>query len=259
MKQAMIFAAGLGTRLKPLTDTMPKALVPVEGEPMLKRVILRLKAMGMDRVVVNVHHFADMIIDYLAENNNFGMDIRISDEREQLLDTGGGLKKAGPLFDPSAPILVHNVDILSNLDLQRFYDEHGDADASLVVSKRETSRYLLFDIDNVLCGWVNVKTGEVKTPYIDVSIMSLEDLRLCFKFYAFSGIHIFNQSLFKEMESWEDRFSIIDFYLNSCNKYQIKGCLYDDLKVLDIGKPETLANAGAFLDDLNKISNNINI
>ena len=170
--QAMIFAAGLGTRLKPLTDTMPKALVRVGGEPLIKRVIENLARAGVDRIVVNVHHFAGQIIDYLKENNNFGLDIRISDETSGLLETGGGIKKAAPLFAPDAPILIHNVDILSNVDLKKFYiaasvreerrvkSEEGrgvseerrtkseeGVDAVLLVSWRKTKRYLLFDDD----------------------------------------------------------------------------------------------------------------
>ena len=121
MKQAMIFAAGLGTRLKPITDTMPKALVPVGGQPLLWHVVQKLKAAGFGRIVVNVHHFAQQIVDYLQANENFGLDIRISDESEQLLETGGGIKKALPLFDPESPILIHNVDILSNADLSTIY------------------------------------------------------------------------------------------------------------------------------------------
>lgn len=119
----MIFAAGLGTRLKPLTDTMPKALVRVGGEPLLGRVIFRLKEAGFTRIVVNVHHFADQVIDYLKGNDNFGLDIHISDERDALLDTGGGIKKAMPFFDTSQPILIHNVDILSNVNLGQLYEE----------------------------------------------------------------------------------------------------------------------------------------
>ena len=122
MKQAMIFAAGLGTRLKPLTDTMPKALVRVGGQPLLWHVIQKLKAAGYELLVVNVHHFAEQIVDYLKANDNFGLDIRISDETDGLLETGGGIKKALPLFDPSEPILIHNVDILSNLDLSKTTD-----------------------------------------------------------------------------------------------------------------------------------------
>lgn len=152
----MIFAAGLGTRLKPLTDTMPKALVPVGGQPLLWHVIMKLKKSGYERIVVNVHHFADQIIDYLRLNDNFGLDIRISDEREQLLETGGGIKKALPLFDPSEPILIHNVDILSNLDLNQL---PTDAPV-LVVSQRQTKRYLQFDDEQRLVGWKNIETGK---------------------------------------------------------------------------------------------------
>lgn len=158
MKQVMIFAAGLGTRLKPLTDTMPKALVRVGGQPLLWHVIMKLKAAGYERMVINVHHFADQIIDYLESNGNFGVDIRISDERDGLLETGGGIKKALPLFDPESPILIHNVDILSNLDFNTL-----PTDAPLlVVSPRQTKRYLLFDETLRLQGWTNIETGEVK-------------------------------------------------------------------------------------------------
>ena len=166
MKQAMIFAAGLGTRLKPLTDTMPKALVPVAGEPLLHHVVMKLKDAGYERIVVNVHHFADQIIDYLNANHNFGIDIRISDERDGLLETGGGIKKALPLFDSQSPILIHNVDILSNLDLTNdWLNSETPPDALLLVSRRKTKRYLLFDEENLLDGWTNIETGEVKSPY----------------------------------------------------------------------------------------------
>ena len=131
----MIFAAGLGTRLKPLTDTMPKALVRVGGEPLIKRVIMNLAAAGVDRIVVNVHHFAEQIIDYLKDNDNFGLDIRISDETAGLLETGGGIKKAAPLFDPADPILIHNVDILSNVDLREFYQIASQSEKGKVKSE----------------------------------------------------------------------------------------------------------------------------
>ena len=187
MKQAMIFAAGLGTRLKPLTDTMPKALVPVGGQPLLWHVIMKLKAAGYERIVVNVHHFAQQIIDYLQANANFGLDIRISDERQQLLETGGGIKKALPLFDANAPILIHNVDILSNLDLCAL-----PMDAPLlVVSERKTKRYLQFDDTMRLVGWKNIETGELKGS---------EGRSL-----AFSGIHIFHPSLAPLLSDWPER------------------------------------------------------
>ena len=123
MKQAMIFAAGMGTRLKPITDIMPKALVKVAGVPLLQRVILKLKADGFSRIVVNVHHFSQQILDFLSANDDFGVDIRISDESDMLLETGGGLKKASALFDTDSPVLIHNVDILSNVDLRQLYNK----------------------------------------------------------------------------------------------------------------------------------------
>ena len=154
----MIFAAGLGTRLKPLTDHMPKALVPVAGKPMLEHVILKLIASGFDEIVINVHHFAEQIIDFLKEKNNFGIKIWISDETEELLDTGGGIKKASSLLNE--PFLVHNADILSNVDLKTLYDFHiaSENDATLLVSPRKTVRYLLFNQTNRLCGWINKDT-----------------------------------------------------------------------------------------------------
>lgn len=168
--QAMIFAAGLGTRLKPLTDTMPKALVRVGDKSLIERVIEKLKGAGADRIVVNVHHFASQIVDYLKDNANFGTDIRVSDETDKLLDTGGGIKKAASLFDADRPVLIHNVDILSNVDLAHLYAMHGDCAATLVVSSRKTKRYLLFDGDMRLKGWTNIETGEVRSPYPDLKV-----------------------------------------------------------------------------------------
>ena len=276
----MIFAAGLGTRLKPLTDTMPKALVRVGGEPLIKRVIMNLAAAGVDRIVVNVHHFAGQIIDYLKDNDNFGLDIRISDETAGLLETGGGIKKATPLFDPAAPILIHNVDILSNVDLREFYqiasqsekgkvkseesecgsekgkveNEDGrgkneesnccDAvDAVLLVSWRKTKRYLLFNDDMKLVGWTNIETGEVRSPYPE---LNPKECRM----YAFAGIHALSPRLLKMMDEFPDRFGIIDFYLKACATHNIKGYVKDDLKLMDIGKLDTLAQAEEFLKEL---------
>lgn len=276
----MIFAAGLGTRLKPLTDTMPKALVRVGGEPLIKRVIMNLDAAGVDRIVVNVHHFAGQIIDYLKDNDNFGLDIRISDETAGLLETGGGIKKAAPLFDPTDPILIHNVDILSNVDLREFYqiasqsekgkvkseesecgsekgkveNEEGrgkneesnccDAvDAVLLVSWRKTKRYLLFNDDMKLVGWTNIETGEVRSPYPE---LNPKECRM----YAFAGIHALSPRLLKMMDEFPDRFGIIDFYLKACATHNIKGYVKDDLKLMDIGKLDTLAQAEEFLEEL---------
>lgn len=241
--QAMIFAAGLGTRLKPLTSTMPKALVEVGGQPLLERTIMRLRDSGVNRIVVNVHHFASKIIDYLARNDNFGMDIRISDETECLLDTGGGLKKAAPLFDAAYPILIHNVDILSNVDLSAFYNNNIANDATLLVSKRKTKRYLLFDDTMRLVGWTNIETGEVKSPYPNFDLAQYHK-------YAFSGIHVFSPRLFPLMSSFPDKFGIIDFYLKMCDTAVIKGVVKDDLRLMDVGKIETLSEAENFINQI---------
>lgn len=251
----MIFAAGLGTRLKPLTDTIPKALVRVGGEPLIKRVILNLAAAGVERIVVNVHHFAEQIIDYLQDNDNFGLDICISDETAGLLETGGGIKKAAPLFDSTAPILIHNVDILSNVDLREFYQiasqsekgkvksEESECDAVLLVSWRKTKRYLLFNDDMKLVGWTNIETGEVRSPYPE---LNPKECRM----YAFAGIHALSPRLLKMMDEFPDRFGIIDFYLKACATHNIKGYVKDDLKLMDIGKLDTLAQAEEFLGEL---------
>lgn len=225
----MIFAAGLGTRLKPLTDTMPKALVPVGGRPLLWHVIMKLKDSGFERIVVNVHHFAQQIIDYLAANQNFGLDIRISDESEKLLETGGGIKKALPLFDPHSPILIHNVDILSNVDLSQL-----DVDVpTLVVSERKTKRYLQFDESMRLIGWKNIETGEVK---------GREGRSL-----AFSGIHVFHPSLFPLLNDWPERFPVMDFYLKVCAHHLVRGIEVKNLQLLDVGKLDTLEQAKSFI------------
>lgn len=254
MKQAMIFAAGLGTRLKPLTDTMPKALVRVGGQPLLWHVVQKLKAAGYERMVVNVHHFAQQIVDYLKENDNFGLDIRISDETSGLLETGGGIKKALPLFDPSEPILIHNVDILSNLDLTggqspvcEAGEAHGDCplcesnpDALLLVSQRKTKRYLLFDDEMILDGWTNIETGEVRSPYKGLDPSDCKRL-------AFSGIHMIWPRVYPLFDQMPERFGIIDFYLKYCHQCAFLGYEPKDLRLLDVGKLDTLEQAEEFL------------
>ena len=240
MRQAMIFAAGLGTRLRPMTDTMPKALVKVGGEPLLWHVVTKLKAAGFQRIVINVHHFAEQIVSYLAANGNFGIDIRISDETQMLLETGGGIKKAAPLFCQESPILIHNVDILSDIDLARFYQSGQASDAMLLVSPRQTQRYLLFDDEERLCGWTHLGTGEVRSPYPAL------DPAACRR-YAFSGIHLFSPSLFPLLADMPDRFGIIDFYLRHCAARSIRGYVQPGLRLMDVGKADTLAEANDFL------------
>ena len=260
MKQAMIFAAGMGTRLKPLTDVIPKALVPVGDKPLLQIVLERLLDAGIRNVVVNVHHKSAQICNFLnLLQSHYDVNISISDESEQLLETGGGIRKAQGLFDASAPVLIHNVDILSNVDLGAFYDSIGDVDALLLVSERKTKRYLLFDEEMNLVGWTNIETGEVKSPYPEIAALSGDKESVMERFalsssgslpregggrgLAFSGIHAFSPRLFADMESWPDKFPIIDFYLNRCAERKIKGYLKTDLQLLDVGKLDTLASA----------------
>lgn len=248
MKQAMIFAAGLGTRLKPLTDKMPKALVPVGGRPLVDIVVSRLLATGIyNRFVINVHHFPQQIIDYIGTRDYAPM-VSFSDETEQLLETGGGLKKAAPLFTTDEPILIHNVDILDNVDYEWFSRQHlDDEDAVLLVSRRKTKRYLLFDNSMRLVGWKNVETGEIKSPYEYVRRTGLSQYGEPFNEYAFSGIHSFSPRLFPLMERFPDRFGIIDFYLSVCHRSRIVGCVKDDLRLLDVGKLDSLQEAENFI------------
>lgn len=243
----MIFAAGLGTRLKPLTDTMPKALVRVGEQPLFWHVVTKLKDAGFERIVVNVHHFADQIIGYLAANQNFGLDIRVSDERNGLLETGGGIKKAKALFSTESPILIHNVDILSNVDLAAFYEQAQNKDATLLVSPRHTKRYLLFDDSMRLQGWTNIETGELKGPIAD-NKTAVDHSSL--KKFAFSGIHVFHPALFEPMKEEPDRFPIMDFYLKNASSYVISGYLKEDLRLMDVGKIDTLDQAEQFLQEI---------
>lgn len=244
-----ILAAGLGTRLKPLTDTMPKALVPVSGHPLLQILVEKIKRECRDpEIVINIHHFAEQITDFVATHQGFGLPVTFSDEREQLLETGGGLKQAAPLFRNHEPILIHNVDILSNVDLGAFYQQHAhsslsDVAATLIVSQRTTKRYLLFDDDNRLVGWTNIETGEVRSPYPDL------DVAKCHR-YAFSGIHIVSQSLLPLMDTWPDRFPIIDFYLSVCHRVIIRADVRPDLQLLDVGKLDSLTQAEAMVRQL---------
>ncbi len=242
--KAMIFAAGLGTRLKPLTDTMPKALVRVGGKPLLEILIRKLAASGYTDIVINVHHFADQIVRFVKEHDAFGAEVRFSDESGKLLDTGGGIKKAMPLLsrdgEEERPFLIHNVDILSNVDLREFYRHGHDAAAVLLVSERPTQRYLLFDEGNRLAGWTNVKTGEVKSPHERLDVAA-------YRKYAFAGVHLFSPRLFPYFRAWPDKFSVIDFYLSVCHREPIYAYLAPDLRILDVGKRDTLEKAGDFL------------
>lgn len=238
---AFIFAAGLGTRLKPLTDTMPKALVPVGGKPLLYHVIEKLKSAGIKKIVINIHHFGDMIIDYVKSQNSFGVEILFSDERQMLLETGGAIKHAVDLLGDE-PFLIHNVDILSNVDLKALIAAHSEADsaATLLVSKRNSTRALLFSPEGNLTAWTNKTTGEVKSPYSDIDISNLNE-------FAFSGIHIFSPRLFKYFGAYPEKFSIIDFYLNTCKEEKIKAYTQEGLQLLDVGKLDSLEKAEEYV------------
>lgn len=236
--KAMVFAAGLGTRLKPLTDTLPKALVPVGGEPLLAHVIRKLASYGYDDIIVNVHHFARQIREYLADAE-FGVRIRVSDETDLLRETGGAVRHARPLLEGDGPFLIHNVDILSDLDLDWFRSEaRPDALANILVSDRETSRYFLFDDAMRLVGWTNVKTGEVRSPYPGL------DPAACRK-YAFAGIHLQSQAIFRAFEEYGfgERFPIVDFYLKACADHPVYGIVPEKLRLIDVGKMDSLAEA----------------
>lgn len=252
--KAMIFAAGLGTRLKPLTDTLPKALVPLAGKPLLQWQIERLKAAGITDIVVNVHHFPDMIINYLHDNDNFGCRIAVSDERDMLLETGGGLRKAEALLGSGVQefrssgegILICNVDILSNIDIPTLLNAYNpDEMGVVVVSERDTQRYLLFDEENRLCGWTNIATGEVKGE---------EAIRRggeqVIKKLAFSGMQVLNPRIFdcmdKVVEQKGDKFSLIDLYLSIAEKEILRAYIPENYRMMDVGKIAQLSEAEAF-------------
>jgi NDP-sugar pyrophosphorylase family protein len=237
--QAMILAAGLGTRLKPITDELPKALVEINGKTLLEIAIRNLIENDFRRIVINVHHFADKVKDF-TNKNTFAADIFISDESDLLLDTGGGIKHAQKFFNDS-PILVHNVDIISNLKLKEFYQYHliDDALASLVVSNRESNRYLLFNDKNILCGWQDVKKDEKIIVRDDVKLNQL----------AFSGIHILNPHLI-DLFPKEKVFSVIKAYLKIAATEDIQAYINNDLKWIDVGKVDSLERAELLIKNL---------
>jgi NDP-sugar pyrophosphorylase family protein len=236
--KAMILAAGLGTRLRPLTDDRPKALVEVAGRTLLEITLRRLQQFGVREVIVNLHHFADMVVDYLKKHDNFGMRIEISRE-DVLLDTGGGLKKAAWFFREDGhsdePFLLHNVDVLSTIDLRRMLDFHqqNQALATLAVQERETSRYLLFDEQNQLCGR---RAGRDQEP--EIVRPSIETLAL-----AFCGVHVISPQLLTKM-SEDGVFSIITSYVRLASEGEkVMAFRADEYYWRDLGKPENVAQA----------------
>ena len=254
--RAMIFAAGLGTRLKPLTDTLPKALVPLAGKTLLQWQIEKLKAVGITDIVVNVHHFPDMIINYLKENDYFGCNIQVSDEREMLLETGGGLRYAHKAMQQlgndrtNEGILICNVDILSNIRLKDLLKAYNPNEMGLVVvSERSTQRYLLFNEENRLCGWTNIATGEVKG---NEAIKQLGDKTM--KKLAFSGMQVLNPRVFTHLDDLAkqkgDKFSLIDLYLHIAEKEILRAYIPENYHMMDVGKIDQLSEAEAFAQNL---------
>ena len=264
--KAMIFAAGLGTRLKPLTDTLPKALVPVCGTPLIEHVCRKLRAAGIDKAVVNVHHFADKLQDWIGQQEwicseasdmtSGKMLVQVSDEREQLLETGGAVLHARRYLEGCGSFLIHNVDILSDLDLEWFASRVcPDATATLLVSDRKSSRQLLFDPQTMrLVGWRNNSTGEIRSPY------STLDPDKCVGL-AFSGIHIMSDTVFDVMDDYvrshgldisgnPARFPVMDFYLWACARYNIYGVCAENLHLIDVGKLDTIEIAEQYLSSM---------
>ncbi|HNS30580.1 MAG TPA: nucleotidyltransferase family protein [Tenuifilaceae bacterium] len=236
--KAMILAAGLGTRLGHHTLHRPKALVEVSGKPLLAHVVEKLVAAGVSEIVVNVHHFARQIVDYLAYHD-FGVRIFTSDETDRLLDTGGGIVRARHLLDVNEPFLVHNVDILSDIDIKGLAEHHRthNALATLAVGQRKSGRYFLFDRHMQLAGWHNTLSGEEI-----IAVKGNEPLHE----YAFAGIHVISPAIFNLLPG-TGAFSIVHSYLELCSKHTIAGFDTTANCVIDVGKPESLAKAEEFL------------
>lgn len=236
---ALLYAAGLGTRLRPLTDTLPKALIPVGGIPMLERVARRLIAAGADRIVINTHHFSERIAEFVRERDGFGVDVRISHEPGAPLETGGGLRNAAPLLRADRPFFLHNADILTDLDLRAMYDAHLEASplATLAVSERSTSRYFLFD-DAGLCGHEDRRSGVVRQ--VRDSLGPIRPL-------AFGGVHVAAPQL-PGMLGEEGAFSIVEPYLRlAAEGHVIRPYPLGAVSWIDIGSPESLRQAEALV------------
>ena len=254
----MIFAAGLGTRLKPLTDALPKALVPLAGKTLLQWQIEKLKAAGIRDIVVNIHHFPDMIINYLKDNDNFGCNIQVSDERDMLLETGGGLRKAEEKFrslgvqefrSSNEGILICNVDILSNIDIPTLLQAYNPNEMGVVVvSERETQRYLLFNDENRLCGWTNIATGEVRGPIANYQSP------ITHRQLAFSGMQVLSPRIFDCMDEVVkqkgEKFSLIDLYLSIAQKEILRAYIPENYRMMDVGKINQLSEAESFASSL---------
>lgn len=250
--KALVFAAGLGTRLRPFTLEHPKALVPLAGVPMLQRVLLKLADAGVRTVVVNVHHFASQIVDFLRANRNFGLDLHISDESSLLLDTGGGILKARRWLDDE-PFLVHNADIYTDFPIAEMLGRHtaSEADVTLLVDRRDTSRYLLFNPTGRMAGWQNRRTGEVLPAGINP-----DD----YKALAFGGAHIWSPRAIHRLEAYAREigamdgveivkpFPVVPFYVAACQDIRIQAYTpTSPYRWHDVGSPATLASAESTL------------
>ena len=233
--KGMILAAGLGTRLKPFTDKHPKALAPVNGKPLLLRNMEYLASFGVNDLIVNVHHFADQIEDFLRDHTPSGIRVQISDERDAVLETGGGLKKAAHFFNDGQTFVLMNVDILTRLDLHAMLSWHRaqQATVTLAVSQRESSRCFLWDTENRLCGWRNRQSGEER-----ITRPSAESLTE----KSFSGIHLIEPAFLQHLGEGS-RFSIVDTYLEAAASERIMGYDHTGVEVLDVGKPESVLRA----------------
>lgn len=229
--KAMIFSAGLGTRFKPWTDQHPKALAPVNGKPLLQRNIEYLQQYGITEVIVNVHHFADQIIEAVEKHKGWGSKVIISDERDEVLETGGGLLKAKDLFTPGERFITCNADILTDLNINDLirYHEQQQALISFGVTDRKSSRYLLFDEHNRLCGWKNTKTGEVKLPVPHTPLTEK----------AYSCVVLFEPAIF-DLIPFHGKFSLIDVYLALAPAHRIMGYDHSGDRLVDVGKPESI-------------------
>ena len=244
--KAFILAAGLGTRLSPLTDNKPKALVEIGGVPMLEIVIKRLISQGFDDLIINVHYFSDQIIRWLEDQQYFGVHITISDESDLLLDTGGAILKAGPYFDKDESLLIHNTDVLTDIDLRKFAESHNNSKAlvSLAVQKRESSNYLMFDEDDLLCGWRSVKTGNERMMRKGSGVLHP---------MGFSGVHIIGPGFLETALKNEcilpgkTVFSIISVYLCLAEKYKLMAFDHTSSFWMDIGRHDKLALANRLI------------
>ncbi len=232
--KAMIFAAGLGSRLKPWTDHHPKALALVNGKSLLQRNIEYLQHFGIRDVIVNVHHFADQIVQAISFNKGWGSSVTISDETDEVLETGGGLLKAAGYFSGADFFVVMNADILTQMDLSEMIRQHLTKQplATLAVSERETSRYFLFDESDVLCGWRNIKTGEEKIAR-NAGVLRQK---------AFSGIHVIDTALFQLIKR-KGKFSMVDVYLDLAGDHIIRSYDHTGAALIDVGKPENITKA----------------